>query len=110
MAQRTSMGVQVTVFVFNSVHISSRDLALAEARSAEIFKNVSIRVIWVAGLTAQDAVGHPVGKAWFPIHGDASARASISLLTIGWACSSGSPDGSAVPRAVNTPRCSTTRF
>jgi hypothetical protein len=66
MAQRTSMGVQVTVFVFNSVHISSRDLALAEARSAEIFKNVGIRVIWVAGLTAQDAVGHPVGKAWNP--------------------------------------------
>jgi hypothetical protein len=66
MAHRTTMRFQVTVFVFNPVHVSSRDLVLAEARAAEIFENVDIRVIWIAGLTAQDAVGHPLGEAWNP--------------------------------------------
>lgn len=66
MAQRTTMGFQVTVFVFNSVYVSSRDLLLAEVRAAEIFKNVDIRVIWVAGLTSKDAADHRVSQAWNP--------------------------------------------
>ena len=37
-----------------------------------------------------------------PIHGDASARASITLLTTGWACTSGSPTGSDGYGLVNT--------
>jgi hypothetical protein len=66
MAQRTTMGFQVTVFVFNAEHVSSRDLALAEARAAEFFKKVEITIIWIAGFTARDAVVPPVGEAWKP--------------------------------------------
>jgi hypothetical protein len=61
-----TMGSQVNVFVFNSGHVSSRDLVLAEDRAAGIFKKEGIRVIWVAGLTAREPMGHPIGEAWNP--------------------------------------------
>jgi hypothetical protein len=64
--QATASELHVTIYVFNSARVSSRDLALAEARAARIFEKIGITLIWVAGLTAQEAVGHPLGEAWNP--------------------------------------------
>jgi hypothetical protein len=60
----------VTVYVFNSIHVSARDLIKAEAQAARIFDTAGIKVIWVAGLTAQDATGHAAGEAWNPTNLD----------------------------------------
>src|SRR6266478_3520392 len=62
--------LHVTVYVFNSVHVSSRDLIKAEAQAARIFDAAGIKVTWVAGLTAREATGHSVGEAWSPANLD----------------------------------------
>jgi len=56
--------VRIVVYVFNSAHVGSRDLTKAEAQAAEAFEKVGIRITWLAGLTAGEAMGHSVGEAW----------------------------------------------
>jgi hypothetical protein len=65
-----SSELHVTVYVFNSVYVSLRDLIKAEAQAARIFDTAGIKVTWVAGLTAQEATGHAAGEAWNPANLD----------------------------------------
>ncbi len=68
--QPSAAELRVTVYVFNSAHVDSRGLAKAEAQAAGVFEKVGIKITWVAGLTAREAPGHPVGEAWNPANLD----------------------------------------
>jgi hypothetical protein len=63
-------GLQISVFVFNSAQVAIRDLMKAEAEAAQIFGKVGIKLRWVVGLTAREAIAHPVGEPWNPVNLD----------------------------------------
>lgn len=65
-----SAKLRITVYVFDSAQVGSRDLTRAEAQAAEVFQKVGIKITWVAGLTAREAMGHSVGEAWNPANLD----------------------------------------
>ena len=62
--------LHLTVYVFNSAHVGSRDLTKAEDQAADVFEKVGIKITWVAGLTAREAMGHSAGEAWNPANLD----------------------------------------
>lgn len=43
---------------------------MAEGQAAEVFEKVGIKITWVAGLAAREALGHSVGEAWNPANLD----------------------------------------
>jgi hypothetical protein len=62
--------LHIAVYVFNSAHVGSRDLTKAEDQAADVFEKVGIKITWVAGLTAREAMGHAAGEAWNPANLD----------------------------------------
>jgi hypothetical protein len=62
--RRPVSSLKVSVYVFNSANIATRDLINAEDHAAGIFENVGIKITWVAGLTAREGPGHSVAEAW----------------------------------------------
>jgi hypothetical protein len=47
-------GLELTVKIYNSAHISVRDLIKAEALATEIFDQLRIKLSWEPGLMARD--------------------------------------------------------
>jgi hypothetical protein len=69
-SERPDSGLQISVFVFNSAQVAIRDLMKAEAEATQIFGKVGIKLRWVAGFTARDAIAHPAGEPWNPANLD----------------------------------------
>jgi len=73
----------VTVYVFNSVQLSPRDLIKAETLAARIFEKVGIRIAWKAGLTAGDVDAPSIGEKWNPANLQLRIRKSSTVQGAG---------------------------
>jgi hypothetical protein len=56
----------VTVYIFNSAHVSPSELSKAEILAGSIFRTPGIKFEWVAGLTDWHADDSPTHKPWNP--------------------------------------------
>src|SRR5438445_737699 len=65
-AMKKVLGLQLTVKVYNSAHVSRGDLMEAEDRAAIIFHQVKIKIIWDHAPMPNDVHDEFKGEAWNP--------------------------------------------